>query len=151
MLRSRGIKFALAAAVGLLLVSVLTAIAASNTVPATLLSDTAQGISLNQLKPPECAGITVTNLVVGSGGTINGTGANDLILGSGADETINGQQGSDCIVGGGGNDRLNGGPGNDVILGGPGDDTIDGGGGSDVCYGGPGNNTFHNCQTIHNP
>ncbi len=151
MLRSRVIKFALAAAVGLLMVSVLTAIAASNTVPVTLLSDTSRAITANNLKPPQCAGITVTNLIVGTGATVNGTSANDLILGNGSGQTINGRQGDDCIVGGGGNDTLNGNQGNDVILGGPGDDAINGGQGTDVCYGGPGTNTFQNCETIHNP
>lgn len=150
MLRSRVIKFALAAAVGLLLLSVLTAIAASNTVPATLLSETSRPITANDLKPPGCAGITVTNLIVGSGATVNGTNANDLILGNGANQTINGRGGDDCIVGGAGTHILNGDAGNDVLVGGPGNNTFNGGAGTNVCYGGhPGTNTFKNCQTIY--
>lgn len=100
------------------------------------------------LAPPECAGMNLTNVVAGSGG-LNGTSANDLITGSAGVDTIDGKAGDDCIVAGGGNDDLKGGAGNDVILGGPGDDAIDGGAQTDACYGGgqPGD-VIIKCSTV---
>jgi Ca2+-binding RTX toxin-like protein len=149
MFGSRVLRLASAGFVGLLLVAALSAVAASNTVPASLLSDTSRAITPNDLKPTQCAGINVSNLIVGTGqATINGTNGNDLILGTSGNETINGRNGADCIVGGGGNDTLNGDNGNDVILGGPGADTINGGNGTDDCWGVAGT-TFSNCETTH--
>lgn len=111
----------------LLIISSMTAVAATNTVPPTRVDSQSIFFNINHLKPAACAGINVTNLVVGSG-TIIGTEGNDLILGSfGADE-IYGMGGNDCILGGGG------------------DDIIDGGDGNDVCVGGPGSDTFANCE-----
>ena len=81
----------------------------------------------DQLKPPECAGITVTRVRgVGSPG---GSGGATLFVGTaGNDNMVAGGQ-SDCIVGGAGND------------------TINAGGGTDVCIGGPGTDTFQRCET----
>jgi Ca2+-binding RTX toxin-like protein len=64
-------------------------------------------VSANDLKPSECASIDLSAKVEGSG-TINGTGASELILGSSGPDTINGGGGDDCIVAGGGNDDLTG-------------------------------------------
>lgn len=75
--------------------------AANSTVAGSRASAVYFAATLNDVKPPQCAGITVTNLVVGSG-TFSGTAANDLILGSLGAETIAGGDGSDCILGGGG-------------------------------------------------
>jgi Ca2+-binding RTX toxin-like protein len=59
---------------------------------------------------------TIENATGGTGAdTINGNGANNVILGGG---------GADTIGGADGNDILNGGAGNDVIWGGAGDDTF---------------------------
>lgn len=110
-------------------VTVVTALTATNTVPATSLGKTTQPITANDLKPAACAGISLSAVVVGSG-TFNGTGASELILGSAGVDTIRGQGGSDCILAGGGNDSLRG------------------DGGTDVCIGGPGTDTFHaSCET----
>lgn len=128
-----------AAALSLLGVALLAsfAVAAANTVPPSRAGESVDAVDPNDLKPPECAGIYIENLVVGSG-SFAGTGQNDLILGSAGPDTIDGRGGQDCILGGAGNDVLRGQGGNDVILGGPGNDVLIGGGGYDVCYGGPG-------------
>ena len=112
----------------LIVFSVGTAVAATNTVPATRADVSASAVTVNDLKPAACAEIDLTNLVTGSG-TITGTSGNDLIIGSSGADTIDGLGGNDCIVGGGG------------------DDIITGGDGNDVCIGGPGNDTFTTCET----
>ncbi len=140
------------ALVGLLAVSV-TAYSARNSVPPTRLEDQVQSVSLQQFVPPECAGITIENIIVVTGGGrrwVYGTDGNDLILGNDRVNRIDGQGGNDCIVAGAGNEGwwwwgifpvspyLLGGDGNDVILGGSGNDIIVGGTGRDTIYGGPG-------------
>ncbi len=107
----------------LILFSVVTAIAATNTVPPTRLDLKTASIGLNDIKPSACAGIFLTNLVTGAG-TITGTAGNDLILGSPSADTIDGLGGDDCILGGGGDDQITGGDGSDFCLGGPGTDTF---------------------------
>ena len=110
-------------ALTLILFSVVTAVAATNTVPATSTDDKTSSISLNYLKPSACAGISVTNLITGTG-VITGTSGNDLILASFDIDIIDGSGGNDCIVGGDGNDLITGGDGNDICLGGPGTDVF---------------------------
>ena len=131
--------------------AVYTAVAATNTVPSTRADLDTIGVTANYLKPPECNGINLTNIVdVGAGET--GTSANDLILGTDkADEEIRGGAGDDCILGGKGNERqrigtdwapgLYGEDGNDVLIGGPGN--------SDYCDGGPGNDTYYSCEVTY--
>ena len=101
----------------LVLVSVITAIAAANTIPPTRLDSQTKLITSNDVKPPSCASLDLRNIVSGSG-TITGTNGNDLILGSAGDDTISGLGGDDCILGGDGNDRISGGDGNDICNGG---------------------------------
>lgn len=110
------------------LLSVITAFAATNQVSSSRLAVITRPITANDLKPPECAALNLTNIVVGSG-RIDGTGSNDLILGSAGNDDIRGIGGSDCILGGAGDDKLTG------------------GGGTDVCIGGPGNDQFVRCET----
>jgi Ca2+-binding RTX toxin-like protein len=114
-------------ALGLVLIS---ALAATNSVPGTNVGLSQGAIAVDDLKPkPDCNGITVANLVTGGG---NGGNANDLVLGTAAANAapLRGQNGDDCIHGGGGNDSLRG------------------DGGTDVCIGGPGTDTFHStCET----
>jgi Ca2+-binding RTX toxin-like protein len=128
----------------LMLVIVGLAVTAANQVPVTGLGEASIGISGNQLKPPECAGINITNVITGSG-KIDGTRENDLILGSSANDTIKGEGGNDCILGGAGDDTLSGGPGNDILMGGAGNDTLSGGPGNDILMGGAG---FDICEML---
>src|SRR2546423_9041175 len=66
---------------------------------------------------------------------IDGTGKDDVIIGSDGDDTINGKGGDDVICGKLGNDSISGGPGNDTIRGDGGDDDLDGGPGHDAVRG----------------
>ena len=130
-------------------ISVFSSIAASNTVAQSRADWDIKLVSANELKPSECSGINLTNIVdIGAGQT--GTNQNDLILGTDkADAEIRGGAGDDCILGGKGNDRqkigkdwvggLYGEDGDDVLIGGPGN--------KDICEGGAGSDTFYSCET----
>ena len=150
----------------LIILGMMVGSATANIVPSSYASESTHPRTIEQLTPPECAGMGLTNLIVISAPnqTTQGTNANDLILGTTGQDEIIGQQGNDCIIGGGGDDRqclieffgmcmgpspsLNGNQGKDVILGGDGDDYIDGGqGSSDICYGNAGSNQFDNCES----
>ncbi len=116
----------------LLLASAVSAVAATNTVPPTRLGEQKIAIDANALKPPQCAALNLTAIVVcpSSGGNCDGTDASELILGSSLADNISGGKGDDCILGGGS------------------DDTLKGDQGNDVCIGGPGANSFHpSCET----
>ena len=127
-------KLALGSLVALVGISVMNASAAANTVPPTWASQTDTALLLSQLAPPECAGMSLSGLQIGSGGS---GGGNKLILGTASGETLSGGGGDDCIVGGGGIDSLQGQGGNDVLVGGTGFiNFLNGGGGTDVCHGG---------------
>jgi Ca2+-binding RTX toxin-like protein len=135
----------------IIVISVFSALAATNTVPDTWADQESRSISADLLKPSECSGITLTNIVdIGAGET--GTDANDLILGTrNNDAEILGGAGDDCILGGKGTDRqridkvwgpgIFGEEGNDVIIGGPGN--------QDHCDGGAGNDTYYSCETTY--
>ena len=112
---------AVGAACGLVLVS---ALAATNSVPMSRAERDVSAVTVDQKKPkPACNGITVTVLATGGGDGGNG---DDLVIGTAAADTnLRGKTGDDCIVGGGGNDMLRGDGGNDVCIGGPGTDTFD--------------------------
>jgi len=113
----------------LILVSVGSAVAATNTVPASRLDQVTSAINANALKPASCSAVALTSVVICTGGNCDGTSASELVLGTSAGERIRGRGGTDCIVGGGGDDQLVG------------------NGASDVCIGGPGNDTFTTCET----
>jgi len=117
-------RLALFGLIALILASVITAVAAANTVPPSRLTDQSRPITANDLKPPECAALNLREIVVGSG-DIKGTGKNELILGSSGPDTIRSLPGDDCILGGGGDDHLSGDKDTDVCIGGPGNDTFD--------------------------
>lgn len=155
-------RLALFGSLALLILSISTAFAATNSIPSTRLDDDSIAIDANALKPAACNGLNLTNIVIGG----SGTNANDLILGTAGGDTLRGSDGNDCIVGGNGDDNLDGQKGNDIILGGDGnddlsggqdddylygeagDDRLNGGQGTDVCDGGPGNDSGHNsCET----
>ena len=106
----------------------LNATAASVATPNTNLSFEVQVVDVNNMKPASCAGVTVTN-VVGGSGVITGTSQADLITGSAGDDTLNDLGGTDCLVAGDGVDDLRGGQA------------------SDVCDSGAGVDTFFKCET----
>lgn len=108
---------------GLLLV-LGSALTTANVVGSSRAGQNAQRVTAVQLAPPECAALALTSVR-----SIIGTRANDLVLGTPANNTVRGRQGNDCVLGGAGNDRVRG------------------DGGFDVCIGGPGNDVFTNCET----
>jgi Ca2+-binding RTX toxin-like protein len=129
--------------VGLILLGVINAFAATNTVPSWRMDDNSQSITAEDLKPSDCT-MTLTMIVVAG----NGTAGNDLILGTSGDDNLQGDDGDDCIVGGGGNDTLQGQKGNDIILGQDGDDALRGNQDTDICDGGLGTDSGHpSCET----
>jgi Ca2+-binding RTX toxin-like protein len=73
--------------------------------------------------------------------TLEGTPADDELIGTNGKDKIKGHQGDDSLFGGEGNDCLIGNAGDDYLNGGPAVDTCDGGGGYDVC---------HDCETAIN-
>jgi Ca2+-binding RTX toxin-like protein len=110
-----GLRILVFGAASLILASMITAVAATNTVPPTNADQQSMSIGLNDIKPPACGGIDATNLVIGTG-TFTGTEANDLILASSTADVIDGLGGDDCIVGGGDSDTCTGGAGDDVFI-----------------------------------
>lgn len=116
----------------LLAAALVTAGAASNTVPVSGASDTRTAFGLANLNlGTRCAGIALADIVVGSNAK---AGGNALVLGSSAS-----------------GEHLTGGGGNDCIFGGGGTDTIDGGGGNaDICWGNA-TSTFRACNTRYPP
>ncbi|MGY2461777.1 calcium-binding protein [Vreelandella sulfidaeris] len=70
---------------------------------------------------------------------IEGSAANDMLLGSLCADEIDGAGGDDNIDGRAGNDVINGGAGDDHIVAGDGDDVVFGGDGNDIIFGGAGN------------
>ena len=125
-----------------MIVVATSAITASNTVPPSNLGEDLRSITADDLKPVECASLTLTAVVT------TGTGANDLVLGTASDDSpLRGRQGDDCILGGAGDDNLRGNRENDILLGQAGDDRHTGGRHTDECYGGAGTDTFATCET----
>jgi Ca2+-binding RTX toxin-like protein len=123
---------------GLILTSIFSVFATSLAVPVSGVDNITRPITANDLKPPECAALDLSNIIAGE----SGTAGNDLILGTANDDTLTGGDGDDCILGGSGNDNLAGGNDNDILLGGNGDDILTGGPGTDECYGESGTDTL---------
>ncbi len=107
----------------LILVSLVSAFAAGLNMPYSNIEQQSIPVTAEDLKPPDCASLYLTNIVRGSG-TLTGTAANDLIIGSAGVDTIDGLGGDDCILGSGGDDSLTGSEGTDVCLGGSGTDVF---------------------------
>lgn len=143
------VQWLLFSLLGLVLMGIVSAFAAANSVPITRLTDQAFAVTISALRPPECAHLSLTHIVVIGAGQSPTGNRNELILGTPGDDIIDGGPGDDCILGGGGNDTLDGGVGNDVVLGGPGNDSLDGGQGTgtDYCYGGgQAGDSFNRCD-----
>ena len=79
---------------------------ASNTVSASNASLTTAAITPNTLKPPECAAVSLSSLVTGSGGTVETLTGGSLIVGSASSETLKASTGNNCVVGGAGSDTV---------------------------------------------
>ncbi|RPI94645.1 MAG: hypothetical protein EHM40_05825 [Chloroflexi bacterium] len=111
---------------GLILFSTILAAAANNVVPVTHLTDQSTSVTANDLKPPECSAINLTAIVYcpAGGGPCDGTDANELVIGSTADDDIRSGKGDDCILGGGGSDSIRGEQNKDVCIGGPDTDSF---------------------------
>lgn len=70
--------------------------------------------------------------------SLDGTGNNDIIAGTLANDNIDGFSGNDILIGKDGNDRIEGWNGNDKLFGSLGDDILSGGNGADSLSGGRG-------------
>jgi hypothetical protein len=105
-------KISLVVIIGILLANINHGLADTSWVSESGLSDAIvqNPITPNDLKPSECAGLDLNNLVSGSG-SFEGTAANDLIAGSATTDGIDSLEGDDCVVGGDGDDLLDGGQG----------------------------------------
>ena len=141
-------KFALILLGILILMSMATALAATNFVPVTHMVDQNTLITISELAPPECDSIryALEDILECEGGNCSSNGnTNELILGTLGNDIIDGGNGDDCIVGGGGDDQLYGGNGNDVLVGGPGSDYLSGDGrnkDTDKCIDDPSTTTY---------
>ena len=127
----------------------MTALAATNIIPVTHLTDQTSAITAQEMTPLECNSIRygledyfgcdpASADCSGHGNT------NELILGTPGDDIIFAENGDDCIVGGGGNDQIHAGNGNDVLIGGPGSDYLSGDGrkkDTDICIDDPSTTT----------
>ena len=132
-----------ASLVALVTISIIFALSAANTVSSSKAGSVTSAITVNQLKPSECAGLNLTRLVVLANGDIPSDGQSELIIVSSGKDTIDNSTAvkPDCILGGDAKDTLYGGLGGDVLNGGPGNDQCWGGGGATT--------TFLNCEHIH--
>ena len=65
-------------------------------------------------------------------GNVNGTDADEILLGNELNTTFDGGGGNDVIIAGAGNDTIIGGAGDDVLIGGIGRDTLTGGSDADM-------------------
>lgn len=63
-------------------------------------------------------------LAPAAGGKVEGTNADDVLMGGSGNDELFGGVGSDLLIGGDGDDILFGGPGNDTLVGGEGNDTF---------------------------
>ena len=97
--------------------SVGTVFTTSNTVPPTSAGQAFVSVGPNELKPHECAGIAVTNLIVVTSVMNQGTENNDLMIGNDMISQLDGGNGDDCLVTGNTAAVLQGGDGYDVCIG----------------------------------
>jgi len=117
-------RFSIAMVSGVALASASLAFTATNSVPDSRSGSSTTARTLAQLLPTECDGMAPTSLIIGTGTTIDGTSAANLMLGTSGVNALDGKGGNDCIIGGDGIDNLKGGGGIDVCISGPGVDTF---------------------------
>ena len=119
----------------LIFANIVSAIAATNTVPPTKAKATTlqSPITANNLKPTYCT-MNLTQVVFVTTNYTDSIGSS-LILGNANNNTItNRTQNPDCILAGGGNDSMTG----------------NGANAGDVCDGGPGTDAAFKCTTTLN-
>ncbi|MEG4628628.1 calcium-binding protein [Microcoleus sp. AR_TQ3_B6] len=104
-----------------------------------------------QLSPEALTNFPLGAWALDGNDTVDGSGANELILGNEGEDFLRGFAGNDSVFGGKGRDLLSGADGNDFLSGGleadflfgeAGDDILFGGRGDDVLAGEDGNNTL---------
>ncbi|HEX9388974.1 MAG TPA: hypothetical protein VF918_21805 [Anaerolineales bacterium] len=117
------VRLVMLALLALIAVSVGSAFAAGINVPASNVGQQSVPVTAQDIKPAACEALYLTNIVSGSG-TLTGTAANDLIIGSTGADTVDGLGGNDCILGGNGDDFITGSDGTDICIGGSGIDTF---------------------------
>ncbi len=138
--------------------AVMPAYAASVSIPtmagAKRVVDSTQ-IGANKFKPAQCAGLTLTSMIVVTGASGTGTNAAELIIGNGSrNQTLAGGGGTDCIIASGASssitNALDGGAGNDVLIGGKyANNSFNGGNNTDTCYYRQNDNPASNaCETL---
>lgn len=102
--------FRVAALIVVLTISAIAlgTLTASNTVPSSSVGRQQATINASALEPQACItqGIVITNQTVVTNG--NGTTGNDLILANQTGGTLNGNGGQDCMIGGAGVDSFSG-------------------------------------------
>jgi Ca2+-binding RTX toxin-like protein len=102
------IAFALIAT-ALLSFATTQAFTATNTVPATNISQFTKAIAVVDLEPSECKGTITATAIVAGAGALTATAVNQLVLGSsGVDTLSDGNKGLVCMVGGAGADSFTG-------------------------------------------
>jgi hypothetical protein len=107
-------------------------------------------------EPPMCDGVEATifvgsdNIIVGGpddgmvySGHLEGTGNDDVIVGTEGIDSIRARGGNDLVCGLGGDDNIQGNANVDTIYGGEGDDTINGNNNGDFLFGDKGNDTIY--------
>jgi trimeric autotransporter adhesin len=96
-------------------------------------------------------GYDVTSIIERNWKNLDGSAADDSLVGLDSDNRLRGMDGNDrlfgfggmdILEGGNGNDWLSGGSGADTLIGDAGDDTLEGGTGNDVLTGGAGNDVY---------
>jgi Ca2+-binding RTX toxin-like protein len=110
--------------------SLISALAATNAVPASGTLDQTVTLTVKHLQPQDCNGLSLTTYRISPGGTFKNNGASALVLGVPGFDNIRAGGGNDCIVGGSGGD------------------TLRGGGGGDICFGDP-TTTFTSCSASY--
>jgi hypothetical protein len=92
-------RLAIFALLILVLTSILTAAAASNTVPSTRLTNQTKPITANDIKPPQCAAFNLTGIFVCPKNNCRAPGPDLLVIGIPTTKKINGGGGNSCCVG----------------------------------------------------
>ena len=93
-------RLAVFALVMLVMVSIITAAAAANTVPTSHLTDQTTAITANNLKPAQCKLLDLTGgIYICTSNNCSASGPNMLVLGNSNTNHIDGIGGSSCCVG----------------------------------------------------